>query len=194
MANLSRHPETEADAPKPTRLFKNGDSQAVCIPKALAFTSVDVDVEIQWSGDELIVCPTRCKLSGVGTALRRIEPYFQNFQREQPQQERGWTTARSAIWRCQPSPLANSKPDTPKAKTQTAHDVKRPQPLSTSKWCLNPELWYGVPCTSPSIVHADSLQSHDTKGDKFASKTEFMGELGCANNGSWKKQGSFLKK
>ena len=26
MANLSRHPEAEADSPRPTRLFKNGSS------------------------------------------------------------------------------------------------------------------------------------------------------------------------
>ena len=92
MANPSQHPETEADAPRPTRLFKNGNSQAVRIPKALAFASVDVEVEIQRRGDELIVRPTRSKLSGVGAALRRLGPYFRNFQREQPQQEeRGWT-------------------------------------------------------------------------------------------------------
>ena len=72
MANLSRQAEAEADAPRPTRLFKNGNSQAVRIPKALAFTSVDVEVEIQRRGDELIVRPTRCKLSGVGAALRRL--------------------------------------------------------------------------------------------------------------------------
>lgn len=77
MANLSQHPETEADPPRPTRLFKNGNSQAVRIPKALAFASVDVEVEIQ-----------RSKFSGVGAALRRLGPYFRNFQREQPQQER----------------------------------------------------------------------------------------------------------
>ena len=92
MANLSQHPETAADAPKPTRPFKNGNSQAVRIPKALAFASVDVEVEIQRRGDELIVRPTRSKLSGVGAALRRLGPYFRNFQRQQPQQEeRRWT-------------------------------------------------------------------------------------------------------
>ena len=92
MAHLNRQAEAEADAPRPTRLFKNGNSQAVRIPKALAFTSVDVEVEIQRRGDELIVRPTRCKLSGVGAALRRLGPYFRDFQREQPQQEgRRWT-------------------------------------------------------------------------------------------------------
>ena len=92
MANLSQHPETEADAPRPTRLFQNGNSQAVRIPKALAFTSVDVEVEIQRRGDELIVRPARRQLSGVGAALRRLGPYFRNFQREQPpQDERRWT-------------------------------------------------------------------------------------------------------
>ena len=64
----------------------------MCIPKALAFTSVDVEVEILRRGDELIMRPTRCKLSEVGPALRRLGPYFRNFQREQPQQEgHRWT-------------------------------------------------------------------------------------------------------
>ena len=92
MANLSQHRETEADASRPTRLFKKGNSQVVCIPKALAFTSVDVEVEIQRCGDELIVRPARRKLSEVGAALRRLGPYFRNFQREQPPQDRcHWT-------------------------------------------------------------------------------------------------------
>ena len=92
MANLSQHAENEADVPRPTRLFKSGNSQAVHIPKALAFTSVDVEVEIQRRGDELVVRHTQCKLSGVGAALRRLGPYFRNFRREQPrQEERRWT-------------------------------------------------------------------------------------------------------
>ena len=79
-----------------TRLFRNGNSQAVRIPKALAFDSVDIEVEIERRGDELIVRPARRRLTGLGAAFRKLAPHFQGFVREQPDQDRGdWTPARS---------------------------------------------------------------------------------------------------
>ncbi len=70
----------------PTRLFRNGNSQAVRIPKALAFDSVDIEVEIERQGDELIVRPAKRKLTGLGAAFRSLAPYFRGFVREQPVQ------------------------------------------------------------------------------------------------------------
>ena len=82
--------ETEPNV-KSTRLFRNGNSQAVRIPKALAFDSVDVEVEIERRGDELIVRPARRPLTGLGAALRKLAPHFRGFVREQPvQDERDW--------------------------------------------------------------------------------------------------------
>ena len=79
-----------------TRLFRNGNSQAVRIPKVLAFDSVDIEVEIERRGDELIVRPAKKRLAGLGAALRKLAPHFQGFVREQPVQgERDWTPARS---------------------------------------------------------------------------------------------------
>ena len=78
-------------APRRTRLFQNGNSQAVRIPKALAFGSVDVEVEIERRGEELIVRPARRKLTGLGAAFRKLQPRFRDFRRDQPvQDERDW--------------------------------------------------------------------------------------------------------
>ena len=79
----------------PTRLFRNGNSQAVRIPKALAFESVDLEVEIERRGDELIVRPAKQKLTGLGAAFRKLGPHFQGFYREQSiQDQRDWTPGR----------------------------------------------------------------------------------------------------
>ena len=75
-----------------TRLFRNGNSQAVRIPKALAFESVDLEVEIERRGDELVVRPVKQRLTGLGAAFRKLAPHFRDFVREQPVQERrDWT-------------------------------------------------------------------------------------------------------
>ena len=89
-----REPEPFA---RPTRLFRNGNSQAVRIPKALAFDSVDIEVEIERRGDELVVRPANRPLTGLGAALRKLAPHFREFVREQPvQSPRDWTPPRSA--------------------------------------------------------------------------------------------------
>ena len=79
-----------------TRLFRNGNSQAVRIPKALAFESVDIEVEIERRGDELVVRPARKRLMGLGAAFRKLAPHFRDFVREQPvQEQRDWTSPSS---------------------------------------------------------------------------------------------------
>ena len=78
-----------------TRLFRNGNSQAVRIPKALAFDSVDIEVEIERRGDELVVRPAKQKLTGLGAAFRKLGPHFRSFRREQPiADQRDWTPGR----------------------------------------------------------------------------------------------------
>lgn len=77
--------------PRPTRLFRNGNSQAVRIPSALAFDSDKTEVEIERQGDDLIIRPTKRKLAGLGQAFRRLGPHFGNFRRDQPPMEtRDW--------------------------------------------------------------------------------------------------------
>ena len=80
----------------PTRLFRNGNSQAVRIPKALAYEGVDIPVEIERRGEELIVRPVKRKLVGLGAAFRAMRPYVQGFERDQPVQEpRSWGADRA---------------------------------------------------------------------------------------------------
>ena len=96
MAIVDPEPTASGGGPKPTRLFRNGNSQAVRIPSALAFDSVDVEIEIERKGDELIVRPTRRRLSGLGAAFRQLRPYFQDFRRDQPPAEyRNWGRPKS---------------------------------------------------------------------------------------------------
>ena len=77
--------------PKPTRLFRNGNSQAVRIPSALAFESDKTQVEIERKGDELIIRPVKRRLTGLGVAFRDLGHYFEDFRREQPPMEfRDW--------------------------------------------------------------------------------------------------------
>lgn len=64
-------------------MFRNGNSQAVRIPSALAFES-DTLVEIERQGDELIIRPVKRRLKGLGLAFRELGPYFEGFRREQP--------------------------------------------------------------------------------------------------------------
>lgn len=59
-----------------TRAFKNGNSQAVRIPAALAYERTDIDLEIERDGDEIRIRPARRSLSGVLTKFARFSPDF----------------------------------------------------------------------------------------------------------------------
>jgi len=48
-----------------TRAFKNGHSQAVRIPAALAYPETDMDLEIERVGEELRIRPVRRSLADV---------------------------------------------------------------------------------------------------------------------------------
>lgn len=45
-----------------TRIFKNGNSQAVRVPAELAYDRTDLELEIERIGDELRIRPARRKL------------------------------------------------------------------------------------------------------------------------------------
>jgi len=59
-----------------TRIFKNGNSQAVRIPAELAYDRSDIDVEIERVGDELRIRPASRALDGV---LARFEGFSDDF-------------------------------------------------------------------------------------------------------------------
>lgn len=91
MATVDHPPANPPPGPRPTRLFRNGNSQAVRIPSPFAFESDKTPVEIERRGDELIVRPVKRRLTGLGAAFRALGPHFGNFRREQPPMEcRDW--------------------------------------------------------------------------------------------------------
>lgn len=59
-----------------TRIFRNGNSQAVRIPVELAYDRSDLDVEIERVGDELRIRPARRSLDG---ALARFAQFSDDF-------------------------------------------------------------------------------------------------------------------
>ena len=71
-----------AHEPHRTKLYRNGASQAVRIPKALAFEE-DIEVEVIRRGDEVVVRPARRSLNGIDAALRGLGRSLGDFEREQ---------------------------------------------------------------------------------------------------------------
>jgi len=62
-----------------TRIFRNGNSQAVRIPAELAYESLDMEVEIERVGEELRIRPARRPLTGV---LRKFAKFGDEFMSE----------------------------------------------------------------------------------------------------------------
>ena len=72
-----------------TRLFKNGNSQAVRIPAELAFPSNDMELVIERVGDELRIRPAQRRMVNVMQALASFSPDFMASGRgDQGQAER----------------------------------------------------------------------------------------------------------
>jgi antitoxin VapB len=59
-----------------TRLFKNGNSQAVRIPAELAYDRTDLMLEIERVGDELRIRPAQKSLKGVLKKFSRFSADF----------------------------------------------------------------------------------------------------------------------
>ena len=57
-----------------TRLFKNGNSQAVRTPAELAFPSNDMELVIERVGDELRIRPAQRRMVNVMQALASFSP------------------------------------------------------------------------------------------------------------------------
>ena len=65
-----------------TKLFKNGNSQAVRIPAELAYSNWDIDLVIERVGDELRIHPARRRLGDVLGILSQFSPDFMSEGRE----------------------------------------------------------------------------------------------------------------
>lgn len=59
-----------------TKLFKNGNSQAVRIPAELAYSSWDIELVIERQGDELRIRPARKRMGDVLGKLAQFSPDF----------------------------------------------------------------------------------------------------------------------
>ena len=59
-----------------TKLFKNGNSQAVRIPAELAYNSLDIELVIEREGDELHIRPARRRLGDVLAKFAQFSPDF----------------------------------------------------------------------------------------------------------------------
>ncbi|BBQ03738.1 MULTISPECIES: type II toxin-antitoxin system VapB family antitoxin [Caballeronia] len=72
-----------------TRVFRNGNSQAVRIPADLAYERSDLELEIERVGDEIRIRPARRPLAGVLKKFAKFSPDFMAEGRgEQEQAER----------------------------------------------------------------------------------------------------------
>jgi len=59
-----------------TKLFKNGNSQAVLIPAELAYSTWDLDLVIERHGDELRIRPAKRRMGDVLGTLAKFSPDF----------------------------------------------------------------------------------------------------------------------
>ena len=59
-----------------TKIFRNGNSQAIRIPAELAYDRTDVEMLIERIGDELRIRPARKSLSGLMERFARFSPEF----------------------------------------------------------------------------------------------------------------------
>ena len=59
-----------------TKLFKNGNSQAVRIPSELAYSDWDIELAIARQGDELRIRPARRRIGDVMAKFSRFSADF----------------------------------------------------------------------------------------------------------------------
>lgn len=65
-----------------TRIFKNGNSQAVRIPAGIAYDRMDIAFEIERNGDEIRIRPARQTLGNVLEKFARFSDDFMSEGRE----------------------------------------------------------------------------------------------------------------
>lgn len=83
---------TPANGRSNSRVFKSGNSQAVRIPRELAYEDVGQEVEVERRGDTLVIRPVyRKKLAGIADVFAMFSPDFMADGREfHEQADRDW--------------------------------------------------------------------------------------------------------
>jgi antitoxin VapB len=69
-----------------TKIFRNGNSQAVRIPSELAYSRTDIELEIERVGEEIRIRPARRPLAGVLKKFAKFGPDFMAEGRGDQQQ------------------------------------------------------------------------------------------------------------
>lgn len=59
-----------------TKVFRNGNSQAIRIPSELAYERIDIELEIERVGDEIRIRPARRPLGSVLKKFAKFGPGF----------------------------------------------------------------------------------------------------------------------
>jgi antitoxin VapB len=70
-----------------TRVFRNGNSQAVRIPAEIAYERSDIDLEIERIGEEIRIRPARRPLGGVLEKFASFGPDFMAGGRGEAEQD-----------------------------------------------------------------------------------------------------------
>ena len=72
-----------------TKIFKNGNSQAIQIPSEIAYERTDIEHEIERLGDEIRIRPARRSLSGeLGKFAQFSDDFMSDGRGEQEPQVR----------------------------------------------------------------------------------------------------------
>jgi antitoxin VapB len=72
-----------------TKVFRNGNSQAIRIPSELAYERTDIELEIERIGEEIRIRPARRPLADVLKKFAKFEPDFMAHGRgDQEQSDR----------------------------------------------------------------------------------------------------------
>ena len=70
-----------------TKVFKNGNSQAIRIPAELAYGRLDLDMEIERIGDEIRIRPARRRLNQVLAKFAQFSSDFMEQGRESNEED-----------------------------------------------------------------------------------------------------------
>ncbi|WP_087042619.1 type II toxin-antitoxin system VapB family antitoxin [Caballeronia ptereochthonis] len=70
-----------------TRIFRNGNSQAIRIPAELAYPETETEVEIERVGDELRIHPLRRSLAGALDRFKCFDSDFMAPGRGEPEED-----------------------------------------------------------------------------------------------------------
>lgn len=82
-----------------TKVFNDGNAQAIYIPEELAYKGTDVELEIERVGEELRIRPVKRSLASVLDKFARFSPDFMAGGREACEQAERVSPKSKKSWR-----------------------------------------------------------------------------------------------